>query len=111
MSEGSVLEDVYAALGGNGHRCVGPERLIEFAETLSMRGAWIDIVETFESVGAVEMARLDLSMYGDHGADGVPNLQRQQLALQRLRALLARVTADGGEFIFYIWADQARLDV
>lgn len=91
---------------GRGHRCIGISALKAFNEDLEGHRAWIDIVETFEIADGLEIPRLDLSIYGDHGAYELPASERRRLAADRLSGLLAAVAKESAEFGFTVWLDQ-----
>ena len=72
---------------------------------LEPEAGWIDLVETYEIVGDLEVPRLDLSIYGDHGAYGQPTAERVRLAGERLEAMLDAVSREAKGFIFQVWLD------
>jgi len=107
MSENSVGNAaVLAASSGRGHRCVGINALIAFGKELGTRKAWIDIVETFEISNGLEIPRIELSIYGDHGAYDLPARERQELAADRLAEMLAALEMESAEFCFDVWLDR-----
>lgn len=72
---------------------------------MSARGAWVDIVETFEISEGLEIPRIDLSIYGDHGTYDLPAAERQVLAGRRLTEMLAHAAKEPTELRFDVWLD------
>lgn len=97
---------VLAASSGRGYRCVGIPGLIAFNKELDARQAWIDIVETFEIADGLEIPRIDLSIYGDHGAYDLPATERRESAAARLAEMLAAVGNESADFCFTVWLDR-----
>ncbi|QYC12865.1 hypothetical protein KWG63_11475 [Brevundimonas nasdae] len=84
---------------------MGVEALLAFMTTLEPETGWIDLVETYEVVGDLEIPRLDLGIYGDHGAYGQPAAERLRLAGERVEAMLDAVSRESKGFIFQVWLD------
>jgi len=101
--DGAIL----AASSGRGHRCIGASALLAFSNQLKVHGAWIDIVETFEIADGVETPRIDLSIYGDHGAYELAPTDRKALADRRLSEMLVLASKEGSTLAFDVWLDRA----
>lgn len=97
-----------AADSGRGHTCKDARALLELNEMLAGRGAWIDIVETFEVKAGVEVPRIDLSIYGDHGSYDQPAEVRRELAAERVTKMLAAASKDADQLAFTVWLDRER---
>jgi hypothetical protein len=97
---------VAAASSGRGHRCIGASALLAFSRQLNAQGAWIDIVETFEIAEGLETPRIDLSIYGDHGAYGLAATDRKALADRRLSEMLVLVEKEESTLGFDVWLDR-----
>ena len=95
------------ASSGKGHRCIGVEALLAFMITLEPKAGWIDLIETYEITGNLEVPRIDLSIYGDHGAYDQPAPERRRLARERVEGTLDAVSREQREFIFQVWLDSA----
>jgi hypothetical protein len=98
-------EAIAAASSGKGHRVTGAEALQAFIETLGMGMHWVDVVETSELVAELEVPRLDLSIYGDHGAYDKPAQERRRLAAERVAVMLNEAAREPKTFIFQVWLD------
>lgn len=97
---------ILAASSGRGHRCTGTTGLLAFSERLKAQDAWIDIVETFEIADCLEIPRIELSIYGDHGAYDLPTEERRKLAADRLAGMIRAVGNEPGDFCFDVWLDK-----
>lgn len=107
MPNASDRDDaILAASSGRGHRCIGTTDLLAFSERLNAQDAWIDIVETFEIADGLEIPRIELSIYGDHGAYDLPAADRRKLAADRLAEMLRAVDNESGDFCFDVWLDK-----
>jgi len=78
---------------------------VAFSDDLATRGAWIDIVETFEMTEESEIPRIDLGIYGDHGCYDRPAAERRELAAERLKVMLAAASNSSAVFSFTVWLD------
>ena len=100
--------DAIAAVScGKGHRCVGIDALIAFMATLGPEAGWIDLVETYEIAGNLEIPRIDLSIYGDHDTYDQPAQERRRLARERVEWMLEAVAREPKGFVFQVWLDSA----
>ena len=107
MSENSHRDAAAVVVSsGRGHRCVGTTALIAFNRELDAHRAWIDIVETFEIAEGLEVPRIELSIYGDHGAYDLPVAERRKLAADRLAEMLAAIGNESADFCFDVWLDR-----
>ena len=100
-----LLEAVADASSGKGHRCLGVEALLAFMAALEPEAGWIDLVETYEIAENLEIPRIDLGIYGDHGAYDQPAPERRRLANERVEAMLDAVSREAKGFIFQVWLD------
>ena len=114
IGEAVVVEDFssddafLAADSGRGHKCMGTTALVAFSEVLAARGAWIDIVEAAGIEAGLEVSRVDLSIYGDHGCYDQPADLRREMAAERLTKMLAIAAEDAAQLSFTVWLDRDR---
>jgi hypothetical protein len=91
---------------GKGVRLADTQQLKEFADFARDHEAVVSNVESYEVQGEAEVARIDLSIYGEREQQALTDAQRVELSWSDLQGLAADIEAEGIACVFQVWAHQ-----
>ncbi|USQ96918.1 hypothetical protein [Caulobacter sp. RL271] len=99
------LAEVFAeADGGGGSRMISSVELSQLVDYARTHDAAVTSVEAYELRGALEIPRVDLSIYGLDGNDeGLSDTQRIDLAAGYVSEMLALAEKTGHRFGYRVW--------